>query len=121
MPGFHSWFVRKKATIFKLWIVSCWIQDLQLISNTQNSKEKYSREKFNLKVTSLLKTLHQWHLAFEKETKRALYGQRKFRLAPSYEQFYRERIIYLSWSQVKKQEHMSKCLQFARFATDTYK
>ena len=65
--------------------------------------------------------LHQWHVAFENETKRALYGQRKFRFAPSYEQFYRERIIYLWRSQERKQEHMSKFLQFAKSATDTYK
>ena len=68
-----------------------------------------------------MKTLHQRHLSFEKETKRELYGQRKFRLAPSYEQFYREHIIYLSWSQEKKQEHMSKFLQFTKSVTDTYK
>ena len=48
--GFHSWFVRKRASIF------------------QNQ------------VTSVLKTIYQWHLSFERETERAFYEQEKFRL-----------------------------------------
>ena len=59
-----------------------------------------------LEVTSVLKTLRQWHLSFERETERAFYRQGKFRLAPGYEQFLREPTIYLSWSQERKQDHI---------------
>ena len=57
----------------------------------------------------------------ERETERAFYGQWRFRLAPDYEQFYREPTIYLSWSQERKQDHMRKFLQFTPSITDTYK
>ena len=57
----------------------------------------------------------------ERETERAFYGQVRFRLAPGYEQFYREPTIYLSWSQERKQDHMRKFLQFTPSITDTYK
>ena len=65
-----------------------------------------------LVVTSVLKTSNQWHLLLERETERAFDGQEKFRLAPGYEQFYREPKIYLSWSEDRKQDHMRKFLQF---------
>ena len=69
----------------------------------------------------MLKTLHQWHLSFEREIERAFYGQGRFRLAPGYEQFYREPTIYLSQSQERNQDHMRKFLQFTPSITDTYK
>ena len=69
----------------------------------------------------MLKTLHQSHLSFERKTEIAFYGQRKFRLTPGYEQFYREPTIYLSWSQERKQDRMNKFLQFTPSITDTYK
>lgn len=72
----------------------------------------------------MLKTLHWWHLSFEKEKERTFYGQSKFRLwaiAPGYERFYREPTIYLLWCQKRKQDYMRNILQFTLSAIDTYK
>ena len=62
-------------------------------------KKNTSEANPGLEVTSVVKTIYQWHLSFERETERAFYEQGKFRLAPVNEQFYRETTIYLSWSQ----------------------
>ena len=105
MPGFHSWFVRKRAPIFQNQVVGEALDRLQLDTRftTNRLEVMHKIQKKNAaeanscsKVTSVLKTLHQWHLSFERETERAFHGQGKFRLAPGYEQFYREPTIYLS-------------------------
>ena len=54
----------------------------------------------------------------ERETERAFYGQERFRLAPDYEQFYRELV---SFAEPRKKDHMRKFLQFTSAITDTYK
>ena len=59
-------------------------------------KKNTAETNSGLEVTSVLKTLHQWHLSFERETKRAFYGRGKFWLASGYGQFYKEATIYLS-------------------------
>ena len=130
VSGFHSWFVRKTAPILQNQVVGESLVRLQLDARfTTNGlevmhkiqKKNTAEANSGLKVISVLKTLHQWHLSFEKETERAFYGQGDFRLAPSYEQFYREPTIYLSCSQERKQDHMRKFLQFTPSITDTYK
>ena len=129
MPGFHSWFVRKRAPIFQHQVVGEALDRLQLDTRFTTShlevthkiqKKNTAETNSGLEVT-VLKTLHQWHLSFERETERAFYGQGKFRLAPGYEQFYREPSIYLPWSQERKQDHMRKFLQFTPSIKDTYK
>ena len=130
VPGFHSWFVRKRAPIFQNQVVGEALDRLQLDTRfTTNrlegmdkiQKKNAAEANSGSKVTSVLKTLHQWHLSFERETERAFHGQGKFRLAPGYEQFYREPTIYLSWSQERKQDHMRKFLRCTPSATDTWK
>ena len=130
LPGFHSWFVRKRAPIFQNQAVGEALDRLQLDTRfTINhlevmhkiQKKNTAEASSGLEVTSVLKTLHQWHLSFEREIERAFYGQGRFRLAPGYEQFYRETTICLSWSQDRKQAHMRKFLQFTSSITDTYK
>ena len=130
MPGFHSWFVRKRAPIFQNQVVGEAMDCLQLDTRfTTNrlevmhkiQKRNTAEANSGLEVTSVLKTLHQWHLSFERETEKAFYGQGKFRLAPGYEQFYREPTIYLSWSQEREQDHIRKFLQFTPSMIDTYK
>ena len=43
-------------------------------------KKNTSEANPRLEVTSVLKTIYQWHLSFERETERAFYEQEKFRL-----------------------------------------
>ena len=43
-------------------------------------KKNTSEANPGLEVTSVLKTIYQWHLSFERETERAFYEQEKFRL-----------------------------------------
>ena len=130
VPGFHSWFVRKGAPIFQNQVVGEALDRLQLDTRfTTNGleamhkiqKKNTAEANSGLEVTSVLKTLHLWHLSFERETERAFYGQGKFRLAPGYQHFYRQTTIYLSWNQERKQDHMRKFLQFTPYITDTYK
>ena len=130
VPGFHSRFIRKRVPIFQNQVVDEALDLRQLDTRFTTNRlevmhkiQKKNVEKANsgLEVTSVLKTLHQWHLSFERETERAFYGQGKFRLAPGYEQFYGEPTIYLSWSQERKQDHKRKFLQITPSITDTYK
>ena len=130
VPGFRSWFVRKRTPIFKNQVVGEALDLLQLDTRfTTNhlevmhkiQKKNTAEANSGLEVTSVLKTFHQWHLSFEREAERAFYGQGKFRLTPGYEQFCREPTIYLSWSQERKQGHVRKFLQFTPSIPDTYK
>ena len=98
VPGFHSWFVRKRAPIFQNQNVGEALDRLQLDTRFTNNhlevmhkiqKKNATEANSVLEVTSVLKTLHKWHLLFRRETEKAFYGQGKFRLAPGYEQFYR--------------------------------
>ena len=130
VPVFHSWFVRKRAPIIQNQAGGKALDRLQLptrfITNGLEVMHKIQKKNAaeansDLEVTSVLKTLHQWHLLFEKETKKAFYGQGDFRLAPNSEQFYREPTMNLSWSQERKQDHMRRFLQFTTSIKDTYK
>ena len=94
VPEFHSWFVRKIISIFQNQVVVEALDRLKLDTRfTTNrlevihkiQKENTSEANSGLEVTSLLKTLHQWHLSFERKAERAFYGQVKLRLAPDYE------------------------------------
>ena len=83
MPGFHSWFVKKRAPIFQNQFVGEALDRLQLDTRfTTNHLEvmhkiqkKHTAEtNSGLEITLVLKTLHEWHLSFEKQTERACYG-----------------------------------------------
>ena len=87
VPGFHSWFVRKRAPIFQNQVVGEPLDRLQLDTRfTTNrlevlhkiQKKDTTEANLGLEVTSVLKTLHQWYLSFERETEKAFYGQGKF-------------------------------------------
>ena len=85
VSGFHSWFVRKRAPIFQNQFVGEALDRLQLDTLfTTNRVEVMHKIQKNhtaeinsgLEVTSVLKTLHEWHLSFERQTERerAFYG-----------------------------------------------
>ena len=85
VSGFHSWFVRKRAPIFQNQFVEEALDRLQLDTLfTTNRVEVMHKIQKNhtaetnsgLEVTSVLKTLHEWHLSFERQTERerAFYG-----------------------------------------------
>ena len=96
VPGLHSWFIRKRAPIFRNQVVGKALDRLQLDTRfTINRLElihkiqKKNTEEANsgLEVTSVLKTDGIYHLKGKQKRKG------KFKLAPGYKQFYREPTI----------------------------
>ena len=96
VPGLHSWFIRKRAPIFRNQVVGEALDRLQLDTRfTINrlelihkiQKKNTAGANSGLEVTSVLKTDSIYHLKGKQKRK----GM--FKLAPGYKQFYREPTI----------------------------
>ena len=119
MPGFHSWFLRKRLELLKAQAVQESLDRLHLNKQFTTDrldvmhkiqKKNASEEDLNGEVTNVLNSIQFWIISYYKEIERAFYGQGKYRLASGYEEFYRDPNIFLSWSQERKQEHMKQFL-----------
>ena len=86
VTGFSSWFVRKRAPIFQNQVVGGALDRLQLDTRfttkcwevTHKIQKKNTAEaNSGLEVTSVLKTLHQWHSSFERETESVLWTRKE--------------------------------------------
>ena len=85
VPRFRSWFIRKRAPIFQNQVVGEALVRLQLDTRftTNHLEVKHKIQKKNtaeansgLEVTSVLKSLHQWHVSFESETESVLWTRK---------------------------------------------
>ena len=125
VPGFHSWFTKKRAPLFIQQVIGEAMDRLQICERfTTNRLEIFHKiqkmfcEEGNCKgdPVAVMLSLQKWMMSFEIEAEKAFTGQGKFRLAPGYDGFKWTRYMY--WSGDEKEEHQ-KFLNFVPPEADT--
>ena len=127
VKGFHAWFVKKRAPLFKDQVVGEALDRLKIsekfttnrLENLHKVQKAFCQEG-NCKgdAVAVLKGFENWLQTYEREAEKAFYGQGKFRLAPGYDGF--QHPTYLYWSEEAKREHQEKFASFVPVEANTY-
>lgn len=130
VPGFHSWFEKKRVPVFITAVINAELNRAQVGNRFYNNRlqllhklqKKYVSEgEYKDDVSSINSALQEWSETFVKEEIKALYGQGKYRLAPGYDHFYVEPTKLFKWSQERKDQHIRVFREFVPNIAETYK
>lgn len=121
IPGFHTWFVNKRADKFKSNLVLSARRSLDItgrfytngLESAHHLQKKFSQEEKSPKtVTEVNLVLRQWCDEFYNEAVRAIRGLGKYRLANGYDEFFVEPTKWSVWSPIRRQQHVDMFLDF---------
>ena len=130
VPGFYSWFQRKRLPLFVESLINCDLDRAPIGSKFYNNRLEVLHKLQNKFVTegeithdvcAINKALQEWTESYHKEALKALYGHGRYRLAPGYDQFYVDPTKWFKWGQEKRQHHIEAFQMYFPAPSDLYK
>lgn len=128
-PGFHGWFQKNRAPQIK----ECLVMDTRkslgiegrFYTNGLELKHKLQKKRLSevnvpKEVSVVTKELKTWSEEFYLEEIRALRGIGKYRLAPGYESFFVNPVVWNRWSPERQSQHVNKFREFVPKSYDKY-
>ena len=130
VPGFFEFFKKYRFQKFAECLVLSSRQELSITGRFYSNelellhkllKKKLSEDGCSNNVVEVSKVLTTWlHENFLREAKKALIGQGKYRLAEGYQQFFVEPVLWVRWSQDRKNQHFESFMNFVPKSYDMY-
>ena len=130
VQGFHSWFLKKRETIFKNNLVQTSRARLKIAgryySNGLESHHRLIKKELTesgrpRSMEGVNQVLYNRTEKYYIETEIAVRGIGEYRLAQGYEHFFVSTVKWAQWSSVRRQQHMEAFFDFTPKTIDQYK